>query len=278
MSREIEIKGLEFSYDGKKNILKNIDLEVRKGEFLGIVGRSGSGKSTLLKFLNGILRSDCGDVEILGRKFDTKSKNLKELRKKVGIVFQFSDDQFFEDTIREDIYFAPKVFGMNEKEIEKNFQEVKEIFNLTDEMLSKNFMHLSGGEKRRAAIAGILIYSPEILVLDEPTIGLDSMSKKNLLESLDRLNRSGKTIIVVSHDLDTIWEHIGRVILLKEGQKKFDGDKRQFLDYSFELERDEIILPHYIQKIYEKFGKKIVSKNEILEFLKQITSESGDEN
>lgn len=269
MAREIEINELIFSYDQKKDILKNIDFQVKNGEVIGIIGRSGSGKSTLLKFLNGILKSDKGRVEILGKKIDTKTKKLKELRRKVGIVFQFADDQFFKDNLKEDIIFAPEIFGMDEKEIQEKFEEVTELFGITEEMLKKNFAQLSGGEKRRAAIAGILIYSPEILILDEPTIGLDSENKKKLMESLDKLKKTGKTIIIVSHDLDNIWEHIDRIVLLKDGEKKFDGSKREYLDYSFARDTAQRILPHYIEMTYEKFGEKFISKEEIFKFLKK---------
>ena len=119
MDREIKIRDLSFSYNGKDEILKNINFDIFSGEFIGIVGRSGSGKSTLLKFLNGLLKSDIGNVEILGRKINRDSKNLKEIRKNIGIVFQFSEDQFFENSILEDIMFAPKVFKMEEIAIER---------------------------------------------------------------------------------------------------------------------------------------------------------------
>lgn len=268
MVKQIEIKDLNYSYDGEKNVLKNLSLEVTKGEFIGIIGRSGSGKSTLLKFFNGILRDSKSSVKILDREINLKTKGLKELRKKVGVVFQFPDEQLFEDRIKEDIVFSLKIHGYSESEIEIELEKIKEIFSLSEEMLEKSANELSGGEKRRASIGGIVIYSPEVLVLDEPTIGLDSESKQKLMDILKKLNEAGKTIIVVSHDLDNLWEKIDRVVYLEEGIKTYDGERIGFLNYLKENKKSNRTVPNYVQLIEENFSEGVLSKKEGLEFLK----------
>lgn len=268
MVKQIEIKDLTYSYDGEKNVLQNISLEIFKGEFIGIIGRSGSGKSTLLKFFNGILRDNKGSVKILGKEIKIKTKGLKELRKKIGVVFQFPDEQLFEENIKEDIIFPLKIYGTPEKKIEMELKKIGEIFALSKEMLEKNANELSGGEKRRASIGGVVIYSPEILVLDEPTIGLDSESKKNLMEILKNLNKMGKTVVVVSHDLDNLWENIDRVVYLEKGKKAFDGKKETFLKYLRETKSDNRIVPNYIQIVERNFNKEVLTKKAALEFIK----------
>lgn len=268
MDREIKIRDLSFSYNGKDEILKNINLDICSGEFIGIVGRSGSGKSTLLKFLNGLLRSDKGDIEILGRKIRKDSKNLKEIRKNIGIVFQFSEDQFFENNILEDIMFAPKIFGMEKNEVERELENIKKILHLNQDILEKNIFQLSGGEKRRAAIGGIVVYSPKIIILDEPTIGLDSENKRSLMESLKKLNREGKTIIIVSHDLDNMWDYVERVIYLNRGKIDFDGEKNNFLQHSQNMERNYKIIPKYIEVLEKNFSEIASCKKEALETMK----------
>ncbi|MGL4534085.1 MAG: energy-coupling factor ABC transporter ATP-binding protein [Fusobacteriaceae bacterium] len=269
MAKQIEIKNLTYSYDGEMNVLKNLSLEVIQGEFIGIIGKSGSGKSTLLKFFNGILRDNKNSVKILDKEINLKTKGLKELRRKIGVVFQFPDEQLFEENIKEDIIFALKIHGFSENQIIEELETIKELFSLTESMLEKSAIELSGGEKRRASIAGVVIYSPEILVLDEPTIGLDSQSKKKLMEILKKLNETGKTIIVVSHDLDNLWENIKRVVYLEDGIKAYDGEKKGFLDYSQESKNVNKILPNYIQIVEKNFSKGISTKKEGLEFIKE---------
>ncbi|MGL4392895.1 MAG: energy-coupling factor ABC transporter ATP-binding protein [Fusobacteriaceae bacterium] len=243
MAKQIEIKNLYFSYNSDKIALDNISLEVEQGDFIGVIGKSGSGKSTLLRHLNGILKSDKGEIKILGQILNTKSKNLKSLRKKVGVVFQFPDEQLFAETVREDILFAPKNFEIEENIINSELKKIQSIFKITNEMLEENPTELSGGEKRRVAIASVAIYSPEILILDEPTIGLDFENRERLLHSLKKLNENGVTIIVVSHDLDAIWEYTKRIIYMDKGKIMFDGNKKDFINF----ETESKFVPTYIE-------------------------------
>lgn len=283
MVTQINIEKLSFSYEDniKELILKNIDLNIKKGEFLAIVGKSGSGKSTLLKHLNGILKSDIGKVNVLGTVINSKTKNLKFLRSKVGVVFQFPDDQLFSETIEEDLLFAPSKFNIPILEQGKLLKKMQSIFNISDTMLKKSSLELSGGEKRRVSIAGMAIYSPDILVLDEPTIGLDYESKEDLLKSLKILNDTGTTtIIIVSHDLNSIWEYIDRIIFIENGEKKFDGNKVGFLKFSKNIGEEMRFLPNYIEVLEKnnfiidekiEINSKIDSLNFLLEEYKRRT-------
>lgn len=268
MDREIKIEDLNFSYNGRDKTLENINLNIFSGEIIGIVGKSGSGKSTLLKFFNGLLRSDGESVEIFGNIVDRSSKNMRKIRKDIGIVFQFSEDQFFENTILEDIMFAPKVFKIEREIVERELETIKRILNLNEEILSKNSSELSGGERRRASIGGIVIYSPKIIILDEPTIGLDFENRKNLMESLKKLNQDGKTIIIVSHDLDNMWDYVERIIYLNQGKIDFDGEKNEFLKYSKNIESRERIAPKYIEILERGFSESANSKREAIEIMK----------
>lgn len=264
MVRQIEIENLVFSYlDGEEDekSLDGVNFVVDKGEFVGIIGKSGSGKSTLLKHLNGIFKADSGKVVVLDKVIERKTKDLKELRKKVGIVFQFSDDQLFSDTILEDILFAPTKFNIESSVIEKELESIKEIFKLDDCILRRNYRGLSGGERRRAAIASVVIMAPQILILDEPTIGLDYESKLSLMKSLKTLNSKGVTIIIVSHDLDTIWSDINRVVVMNKGKIDFDGTKTELLKKIDEFSTEYKFVPHYIEFLIEK---KLLKGNEEL--------------
>lgn len=274
MAEQIEIEKLFFSYSDNEKCLEGIDLTVKKGDFIGIVGRSGSGKSTLLKHLNGILRADSGKITVMENEINRKSKNLKELRKKIGVVFQFPDEQLFSDTVLDDLLFAPKKFKIDDEIIEKELENIKHIFNLDDCIFRRNYRGLSGGEKRRVAIASVVIMAPQILVLDEPTIGLDYENKNALFNSLKLLNSRGVTIIVVSHDLDAIWPDINRVILMEEGKIRFNGAKNELLKNIDTFSKEYKFIPHYIDILYRndflKGNEDILNtKEDSIEILKR---------
>jgi len=266
---QINIENLFFSYD-EDTILKDISLNIEKGDFIGIIGHTGSGKSTLLKHLNGILRADSGKVDILDREITKESRKLKELRKKVGVVFQFPEEQLFSETIKKDIYFGPKNFGLSDEEIEKNLEELKKTFHLTDELLEKSFNELSGGEKRRSAIASVMVSKPEILILDEPTIGLDYENRLSLLELLKKINEAGTTIIIVSHDLYSTWSYLKNIAILEHGEIIFTGDKASLLKKRELLKNENLFFPTYIDFL---INRELIYGNEE----KAITKEGCNE-
>lgn len=202
--------------------LHEIDLDIKEGVFTAVIGETGSGKSTLVQHLNALLLPTSGSVEI--DEFSVtpdkkKNKNLKQLRKKVGLVFQFPEYQLFEETILKDVCFGPKNFGLSEEEAIKRAKEVLNIVGLDESYLERSPFDLSGGQKRRVAIAGILAADPDVLVLDEPTAGLDPQGAYEMMQLFQTLNeKHKKTIIMVTHDMEHVMNYCKEVIVLKDGR------------------------------------------------------------
>lgn len=202
--------------------LHEIDLDIKEGVFTAVIGETGSGKSTLVQHLNALLLPTSGSVEI--DEFSVtpdkkKNKNLKQLRKKVGLVFQFPEYQLFEETILKDVCFGPKNFGLSEEEAIKRAKEVLNIVGLDESYLERSPFDLSGGQKRRVAIAGILAADPDVLVLDEPTAGLDPQGAYEMMQLFQTLNKEHKkTIIMVTHDMEHVMNYCKEVIVLKDGR------------------------------------------------------------
>ena len=201
--------------------LTNVDLEIEKGTFCAIIGETGSGKTTLVQHLNALLLPTSGEVEVDEFRVcanKNENKNLKQLRKKVGLVFQFPEYQLFEETIAKDVCFGPLNFGMSVEEAFAKCKEVLRIVGLDETYLERNPFELSGGQKRRVAIAGILAADPDVLVLDEPTAGLDPQGAKEMMSLFKMLNEKyGKTIIMVTHDMEHVLEYCKEVIVMKKG-------------------------------------------------------------
>lgn len=274
MTKEISIKNLVYEYKSGEKVLNEIDLEVNRGDFIGIIGHTGSGKSTLLKHLNGILRKTTGNVEILGNIIDKESKRLNHIRKRIGVIFQFPEEQLFSETSREDIYFAPRNFKLSDDEIEKNLEELIPSLKLTKEILEKPFFELSGGEKRKVSIASIMVSKPEVLVLDEPTIGLDYESKEELLRLLKGINDRGTTIVVVTHDLSTMWEYLDRVVLLEGGKKVFDDKRIELLRKKKDFKGKKIFFPEFVEyldsyNLLEGNEVRVINKEKAIEIVEE---------
>lgn len=230
----IKLQEVSFAYfvpkSKKKPIyftLHDINLNINsQDEFIAIVGHTGSGKSTLVQLLNALYLPTKGEIHIFDNIIKNKTKNkLKPIRKKVGLVFQFPEYQIFEDTVLKDIMFGPKNFGIENPEAVA--REVAEIMGISD-LLDRSPFNLSGGQMRKVAIAGILASNPEVLILDEPTAGLDPLTKQEFLNLLKSLNEKlHKTIIIITHDMEVVSKYIKRVIVLKQGQLMFDGSKEE---------------------------------------------------
>lgn len=228
--------------------IKNINFTIKNGELVFIVGKTGSGKSTLIQHLNGLLIPSEGKVKVdnfvLSRKRKEATKKIAPLRKKVGVVFQFSENQLFEDTLEKDVAFGPMNFKVKKDDALKIAHEVLKQVGLGEEYFKRSPFELSGGEKRKAAIAGILALNPDVLVLDEPTSGLDMKSKKEVMKLFLELNQQGKTVIIVTHDMNLLLEYGKRVIVMKDGELIDDLTVGDFFyrDHKFDfLEVPEIV-------------------------------------
>ena len=219
--------GSPFSYAA----LKNINLSIPEGKVTAIIGETGSGKTTLVQHLNALLLPTAGEIEILDKKIiaNEKPQNLKELRKQVGLVFQFPEYQLFEETIEKDIAFGPKNFGVSEEDAAKIVRDVMKVVGLDESYLERSPFDLSGGQKRRVAIAGILAMDPGVLVLDEPTAGLDPQGAKDMMELFVRMNTEfHKTVLIVTHDMEHVLNYCDEVIVVKDGNIEKQCDVKEF--------------------------------------------------
>ncbi len=218
-------KGTPF----EKAALKDINLHIKKGEMAAIIGHTGSGKSTLIQHFNALELPTGGKVFINGEDVCDKRTNLKLLRSKVGLVFQYPEHQLMEQTVKKDIAFGPKNLGITGDELEERVCLAAKMIGLREEYLEKSPFELSGGEKRRVAIAGVLALEPEAIVLDEPTAGLDPRGRDELFELLRKLNDTGMTVVIVSHSMEDVAKIAKRIIVIDDGKIALDGD----VDYVF---------------------------------------------
>lgn len=220
----IVIKGLSYTYSKgtpfEKKALDNVNLEVKEGEFLGIIGHTGSGKSTLIQHLNGLIPVESGELSVVGIDLTVKKPDYRALRRKVGLVFQYPEYQLFAETVKEDVAFGPKNLGIPEEEIDGRVRQALHEVGLNyDEVAEKSPFDLSGGQKRRVALAGVIAMRPEVLVLDEPTAGLDPLGKHDILELIKGLQRTcSPTVIMISHNLDEIADIADRIAVMKDGR------------------------------------------------------------
>lgn len=242
--------------------IENIDLDINEeGEFLAIVGKTGSGKSTLIQHMNALLTQTSGKITIFDKEIKPKkNKGLNQIRKNVGLVFQFPEYQLFEETVLKDIAFGPKNFGMSNNEAKEEAIKACKIVGIDESLWNKSPFNLSGGQMRKVAIAGIIALNPKILVLDEPTRGLDPEGRKEVMDLFVKLNKEhNKTIVLVTHDMDIVAEYASRVIVMDNAKKVFDGTKDQLFT-SNEFDRFHLDRPS-IQKaiIYlnERLNKNI---------------------
>lgn len=249
----IKIEDLSFTYMNggpfEKNALHDINMSIDDGEFIGIIGHTGSGKSTLIQHLNGILKPNGGRVVING--IDTKQKNLKELRRQVGIVFQYPEHQLFEDTVKKDISFGLVKQGLPQEEADRRVASALYSVGLDETVLEKSPFELSGGQKRRVAIAGVVAMLPKILVLDEPTAGLDPSGRDEIFGYIKKLHKDyNMTVILVSHSMEDIAKLAGRVIVMNEGTVFMDKPSNEVYAQPGELEKIGLSAPQitYLMK------------------------------
>ncbi len=226
------------------NALQDICLTINDGDFIGLIGHTGSGKSTLVQHLNGLLKASKGDILYNGQDIYDKDFSLKELRSKVGLVFQYPEHQLFETTVFEDVCFGPKNLGLPKKEVElRAYQALKQV-GLPDEFFYQSPFDLSGGQKRRVAIAGVLAMKPEILVLDEPTAGLDPKGRDEILNQVKKLQEeSGITVVLVSHSMEDVANYVNRIVVMNRGQIMYNDEPKAVFAHYKELEKIGLAAP-----------------------------------
>ncbi len=232
--------------------LKNINLKIEDGEFIGIIGHTGSGKSTLIQHLNGLTKATSGAIYYNGADIYDEGYNLKELRSKVGLVFQYPEHQLFETTIFEDVCFGPKNQGLTKEEAElRAFAALKSV-GLPEEVYYHSPFDLSGGQKRRVAIAGVLAMQPEVLILDEPTAGLDPKGRDEILDQVAKLHKErGITVILVSHSMEDVAKYVDRIIVMNQGSVMFDDIPKKVFAHYRELEAVGLAAPQVTYLMHE---------------------------
>ena len=275
----LEVKHVFYTYQEgsptESHALQDICLTVNEGEFLGIVGHTGSGKSTLIQHLNGLLKPNRGDVLVDGLNINQKEAKgkLKELRMKVGIVFQYPEYQLFEETVEQDIAFGPRNLGLNDAEIRQRVQDAMALLKLDYASLRKQSpFDLSGGQKRKVAIAGVLAMQPKYLVLDEPTAGLDPKGREEFLEEIATLHRKGMTIVMVSHSMDDVARYAQRMVVLDHGQIRLQGTPREVFSNHTELEAIGVGVPTLTKLLLELKAKGLNVRTDLIE-LREIKDE-----
>lgn len=240
----------------EKHALKDMNLEIPDGQFVGIIGHTGSGKSTLIQHLNGLIKATSGVIYYNGENIYAEGYSMKKLRSHVGLVFQYPEYQLFEADVLSDVCFGPKNLGLSEEEVKMRSLEALHQVGLKEKYYDKSPFDLSGGQKRRVAIAGILAMHPEVLILDEPTAGLDPKGRDDILDQIAKLHKErGITVILVSHSMEDVAKYVDRIIVMDHGCMKFDGEPKKVFEHYKELESIGLSAPqvtYVMQDLKEK--------------------------
>jgi len=240
----IEVEEVNFTYPNGVEALKNVSLVIKNGEFIAIMGQNGAGKTTLVKHFNGLLKPSKGTIRVDG--VETTKTSVAALARTVGFVFQNPDHQLFSETVEEEIAFALKNFGFEEEAIQKRVTWALNLLGLTQYRKTSPFM-LSGGERKRVALASVLAWDPQILILDEPTIGQDYQQKEKLRQFIVQMQTQRKTVVIVTHDVEFVAECNPRVVLMKEGKIVADGEGKEILTNLEAIAQSSIVLPQIAQ-------------------------------
>lgn len=256
----LELKNICYTYGAgtpfEKKAVNDVSFSVNKGELIGIIGHTGSGKSTLVKMLNGLMKPTSGQVLLDGVDIWDKPKEIRKIRFKVGMVFQYPEYQLFEETVYKDIAFGPTNKGLSAEEIDKEVRRAARFTGLKDELLDKSPFDLSGGEKRRAAIAGVIAMDPDVLVLDEPTAGLDPMGRDVLLSQIVRYHKERQnTVLLVSHSMEDIARVADRIVVMNKSKLVMFDETQKVFARGDELEKIGLRIPQ-ITKIMSQLRKR----------------------
>ena len=244
----LSVENLTHTYGAhspfEKHAVRGVSLDIHEGEFLGIIGHTGSGKSTFIQHLNGLLRPHEGRVLLDGKDIWENPKKIRDVRFRVGMVFQYPEHQLFEDTIYKDIAFGPKNMGLSEEEIDRRVRQAAAYVGLPEALLDKSPFDLSGGEKRRAAIAGVMAMEPQVLILDEPTAGLDPQGREQVLAMLQDYRKTrGTTVLLVTHSMEDVARVADRVLVMSEGRVAMLDTVEAVFSRAEELERIGLSVP-----------------------------------
>lgn len=252
----IIIDKLQYVYSPQtayeKHALRDINLVINDGEFIGLIGHTGSGKSTLIQHLNGLLHATGGTIYFNGQDIYEKNFSMKSLRSKIGLVFQYPEHQLFETTVYKDVSFGPKNLGLDQLEIDVRTYEAIKMVGLGEDMIDASPFELSGGQKRRVAIAGVLAMKPEVLILDEPTAGLDPKGRDEILEQINKLHKeSGITIILVSHSMEDVAKYADKLVVMNKGSVVFHDTPHKVFEHYKELEEMGLAAPQVTYVMHE---------------------------
>lgn len=244
----IELKQINYIYSPgsayEKQALKDINLVIPQGQFVGIIGHTGSGKSTLIQHLNGLIKATSGELYYNGENIYAEGYPMKQLRSQVGLVFQYPEHQLFEVDVFTDVCFGPKNQGLSQEECEKRACEALQLVGFPEKYYKQSPFELSGGQKRRAAIAGVLAMRPQVLILDEPTAGLDPRGRDEILDQIAHLHeQTGMSVILVSHSMEDIAKYVDRIIVMNRGEKMLDGSPKEVFAHYKELEQVGLAAP-----------------------------------
>ena len=266
---QINLNNIDYTYNKgtvfEKRVLKNVTLKLKERAYNVIVGKTGSGKSTLIEHMNGLLVPNSGEV-IVDETIITFPKNkkekkelakkLREIRKDVAVLFQFSEQQLFETTVLKDIMFAPLNYGVNEEEARKNAIDLVKLVGLSEDYLEKSPFELSGGEMRKVALCGVLALNPKVLILDEPTVGLDYKSREDIMNLIKELQQKrSMTIVLVTHNMDYVLKYADKIFVLNKGELDFSGTAEDLFSNKQILEKNALDLPEVL-KFYEELKSK----------------------
>ena len=280
-SVQIEAKKLNFIYgEGtafEQYAIKDVSFTIKKGEFVGVIGHTGSGKSTLIQHLNGLIKATSGELYFNGENIYTAKYDMKLLRQKVGLVFQYPEHQLFEETVAKDIAFGPKNMGLSEAEVTERVKEAMELVGLDYEAKKdKSPFEISGGQKRRVAIAGILAMKPDILILDEPTAGLDPKGRDELFFQIKRLyEKNNITIVLISHSMEDVAKLVNRIIIMKNGKIHLDSSTKEAFSNVDDLKKVGLNVPQItelmdiLRKKGHNFSKNILTVDEAFSEIKR---------
>ena len=236
----MKLENVSFTYSPNTayeiHALKNINLEIHDGEFIGLIGHTGSGKSTLVQHFNGLMKATSGTIYYNGENIYAEGYSMKQLRSNVGLVFQYPEHQLFEVDVMTDVCFGPKNLGLPKEEVEARAKKALQMVGLKEKYYKQSPFELSGGQKRRVAIAGVLAMEPKLLILDEPTAGLDPKGRDEILDQIKRIHEENHiTIILVSHSMEDVAKYVGRIIVMNQGEAMCDGTPKEVFSHYKEL-------------------------------------------